>query len=155
MSEPLFRTTRRIEFADTDMAGIVHFANFFRFMEAAEVAFLRSRGLSVALTWEGEKLGFPRISASCDYVSPARFEDLLDVVVSLKRLGTKSVTYGFEFYRGSDLIATGNVSSVCCRIGVEHQLEAIAIPASLRSKISPSQDLTASESHTELSGEEG
>ena len=52
MTEP-FRTTRRIEFADTDMAGIVHFANFFRFMEAAEVEFLRARGVSVALTWEG------------------------------------------------------------------------------------------------------
>ena len=48
MSTP-FRTTRRIEFADTEMAGIVHFANFFRFMEAAEVEFLRSRGLSVRI----------------------------------------------------------------------------------------------------------
>ena len=70
----LFRTTRRVEFADTDMAGIVHFANFFRFMESAEVEFLRTRGLSVALTWEGEKIGFPRVSASCDYFHPARFD---------------------------------------------------------------------------------
>src|SRR3712207_1380462 len=65
-----FRTTRRIEFADTDMAGIVHFSNFFRFMEAAEVAYLRARGLSVRLSWEGRELGFPRVSASCDYLSP-------------------------------------------------------------------------------------
>jgi acyl-CoA thioesterase FadM len=57
----VFRTTRRIEFADTDMAGIVHFANFFRFMEAAECEFLRERGLSVAMEWEGETLGFPRL----------------------------------------------------------------------------------------------
>ena len=42
MSDP-FRTTRRVEFGDTDMAGMVHFANFFRFMEAAEVEFLRAR----------------------------------------------------------------------------------------------------------------
>ncbi len=55
----VFRTTRRVEFADTDMAGIVHFANFFRFMEAAEHEFLRSRGLSVAMDWEGERIGFP------------------------------------------------------------------------------------------------
>ena len=43
-----FTTTRRVEFGDTDMAGIMHFANFFRFMEAAEPDFLRSLGLSVA-----------------------------------------------------------------------------------------------------------
>ena len=40
----VFRTTRRVELADTDMAGIVHFANFFRFMESAEVDFLRASG---------------------------------------------------------------------------------------------------------------
>src|SRR5215831_6794970 len=56
MPEP-FRTQRRVEFADTDMAGIVHFANFFRYMEAAEVEFLRSRGLSVAMIWDGQKIG--------------------------------------------------------------------------------------------------
>src|SRR5580698_4301439 len=92
-----FRTTRRIEFGDTDMAGIVHFANFFRFMESAECEFLRSRGLSVKLDWEGQTIGFPRVSASCDYLKPARFEDLLDVTVSIDRIGTKSISYGIEF----------------------------------------------------------
>src|SRR5207245_4647998 len=92
-----FRTTRRIEFADTDMAQIVHFANFFRFMESAEVEFLRSRGLNVKLHWEGEVLGFPRVSATCDYLKPATFEDVLDVSVTIDRVGTKSVTFAFEF----------------------------------------------------------
>ena len=99
-----FRTTRRIEFADTDMAGIVHFANFFRFMEAAEVEFLRARGLSVALTWEGDMLGFPRVAASCDYLKPAMFEDVLDVSVRVARLGRKSVTYAFEFAKNGDVV---------------------------------------------------
>src|SRR5438309_970881 len=110
-----FRTTRRIEFADTDMAGIVHFANFFRFMEAAEQEFLRSRGLAVVMAWEGQPLSFPRVSASCDYLKPAYFEDVLDVTVRVGRLGRKSVTYAFDFSRGGDLLARGQVSSVCCR----------------------------------------
>ena len=42
-----FRCRQRVEFADTDMAGIVHFSNFFRYMERAEHEFLRSLGLSV------------------------------------------------------------------------------------------------------------
>src|ERR1043166_4389179 len=61
---PVLRTTRRIEFGDTDMAGIVHFSNFFRFMESAECEFLRQRGLSVKMLWEGRQIGFPRVSRS-------------------------------------------------------------------------------------------
>src|SRR5438874_7629677 len=109
-----FHTTRRIEFADTDMSGIVHFANFFRFMEAAEVEFLRSRGLSVIMLWEGQRISFPRVGASCDYLRPIRFEDVVDITVTLQRLGRKSVTYAFEFLLGAPLAARGQPSSVWC-----------------------------------------
>src|SRR5438445_3441025 len=135
MSAAVFHTTRRIEFADTDMAGIVHFANFFRFMEAAEVEFLRSRGLSVSLPWEGEHIGFPRVAASCDYLRPVTFEDLMDVAVSIERLGSKSVTYSFEFSKDGQVIARGQVSSVCCRILDDHKMESMTIPASFRARI--------------------
>ncbi len=130
-----FRTKRRIEFGDTDMAGIVHFANFFRFMESAECEFLRTRGLSVKLDWEGQTLGFPRVSATCDYVSPARFEDVLDVAVSIERIGTKSVTYAIEFTRGGAVIARGKVTSCCVKVGVNHQIDGVAIPASYRARL--------------------
>jgi acyl-CoA thioester hydrolase len=128
-------TTRRIEFCDTDMAGIVHFANFFRFMESAEVEFLRSRGLSVKLDWEGRTIGFPRVSARCDYLKPARFEDLLDVAVTIDNLGTKSVTYGFVFGKNGEDIARGKVTSVCCLVKPGNQFEAIEIPASYRQRL--------------------
>jgi len=131
----LFRTTRRIEFGDTDMAGIVHFANFFRFMEAAECEFLRSRGLSVKMDWQGQAIGFPRVSASCDYVKPARFEEVLDVAVRIDRIGKKSVTYAFEFARGGELIANGKVTSVCCRVLHDNQIEGIEIPAGYRTRL--------------------
>ena len=132
---PIFRTTRRIEFGDTDMAGIVHFANFFRFMEAAECDFLRSRGLSVKMDWQGQAIGFPRVSASCDYVKPARFEEVLDVAVRIDRIGKKSVTYAFEFSRGGELIANGKVTSVCCRVLHDNQIEGIEIPAGYRARL--------------------
>jgi YbgC/YbaW family acyl-CoA thioester hydrolase len=130
-----FRTTRRVEFHETDMAGIVHFSNFFRYMESAEVEFLRGRGLSVAMLWEEEPVGFPRVSATCDYFKPARFEDVLDITVTVERLGEKSVTYGFEFTRGGEAIARGKVTSVCCRVGANHKLEAVPIPAGYRERL--------------------
>ena len=92
-----FHTTRRIEFSDTDMAGIVHFSRFFVFMEAAEHAFLRSLSTSVSTEWEGNKIGWPRVSASCDYMSPARFEEELDVHLRVIRKGEKSMTTVFRF----------------------------------------------------------
>ena len=130
-----FHTTRRVEFHETDMAGIVHFSNFFRWMECAEVEFLRARGLSVSLPWEGYDIGFPRVSASCDYLQVARFEEVLDIAVTVERIGEKSVTYGFEFSRGGKVLARGKVTSVCCRIRADHELEAVPIPATYRARL--------------------
>jgi YbgC/YbaW family acyl-CoA thioester hydrolase len=134
MAEP-FHTTRRIEFADTDMAGIVHFANFFRFMEAAEVEFLRSRGLTVAMIWEGQRIGLPRVSASCDFLSPATFQDVLDILVRVQSIGKKSITYSFEFSKNGKPVAKGQVTSVCCKVAGDHRLESMEIPASFRAKL--------------------
>lgn len=129
------RTTRRIEFGDTDMAGIVHFANFFRFMEAAETEYLRARGLSVSWREGDRRVGFPRVSAACDYVKPARFEDVLDIEVTLEKVGTKAVTYRFDFSRGGEPIATGRVTTVYCRETPGHGLESQEIPAELRARL--------------------
>src|ERR1051325_1997679 len=109
-----FVTTRRIEFSDTDAAGIAHFSAFFRMMEQAEHELLRSVGLSVHDA--AEKIGWPRVSAKCDFQSAARFEELLEIEVRIARLGKKSVTYSHRFLRGGEQLATGEITAVCCRI---------------------------------------
>ncbi len=134
-----FRTQRRIEFADTDMAGIAHFSNFFRYMESAEVSFLHSRGLSVRFPWEGQHIGFPRVSATCDYFRPARFEDILDIAVILDNIGRKSVTYLFEFSFNGDPVAKGRITAVCCRILDDGSLKSMEIPESLKNILAGNQ----------------
>lgn len=129
------RTTRRIEFGDTDMAGIVHFANFFRFMESAETEYLRARGLSVSWRDESGRVGFPRVAASCDYVKPARFEDVLDVEVTLEKVGEKSVCYRFDFSRGGEPIASGKITCVYCREVPGQGLRSQEIPAEMRARL--------------------
>lgn len=138
MDKP-FRTTRRIEFVDTDMAGIVHFSNFFRFMESAEQDFLLSLGLGVQLVWEGEALGFPRVSASCDYTAPARFMETLDIDVSIRSVGRKSITYLFEFSRAGTRIAQGSVTTVCCKHLPDGTIQSLEIPVSLRDRLLQAQ----------------
>jgi acyl-CoA thioester hydrolase len=130
-----FSTTRRIEFGDTDMAGIVHFANFFRFMEAAETEFLRSRGLSVSWREGDRRVGFPRVSVSCDFVKPARFEDVLDIDVTLEKIGAKSASYRFDFSLKGEPVAVGRITSVFCREIPGHGFESLEIPANIRARL--------------------
>jgi YbgC/YbaW family acyl-CoA thioester hydrolase len=94
-----FQIKRRVEFCDTDMAGIMHFSNFFRFMEAAETAFLRSLGFSVGLCRGGLELCLPRVHAECDYLAPLRFEDEVLIHLLVEKKGARSLAYRFRFYR--------------------------------------------------------
>jgi YbgC/YbaW family acyl-CoA thioester hydrolase len=133
----LFHTTRIVEFGDTDMAGIVHFANFFRYMEAAEHALLRSLGVAVTTEVGDEKYSLPRVSASCDYLSPARFGDELTITLAVEKLGRSSIAYAFAFNKGAEAIARGTVTVAYCRVTPGKPLEAAPLPDVLRAKLEP------------------
>lgn len=131
-----FTTTRRVEFGDTDMAGIMHFANFFRFMESAETDFLHSVGLSVSWRRDGVKWGFPRVSVGCDFQKPARFEDVLTIAVTVERVGERSVSYRFDFSNpAGEPIAVGRITAVFCRSDAPGHLESVEMPADIRAKL--------------------
>ena len=122
-----FTTRRRIEFADTDMGGIVHFSRFFAFMETAEHELLASIGAPVHFEIDGREVAWPRVAASCDYRSPARFGDELIITVRVVRKGTRSMTWGFDIRAGERAVATGRVTSVCC-VMAAGGLESMPIP---------------------------
>jgi len=130
-----FRVSRFVEFADTDMAGIMHFSAFYRFMEGAEHALLRNLGFSVFSEAGGEVITFPRVAASCEFQSPARCEEVLDIDVTVERVGTKSVTYGFVFAHNGRSVATGTMTSVCCRIPHGGKPVSIPIPEAMAAKL--------------------
>ena len=75
MSGTVFQTQRRVEFRDTDAAGIVHFSVFFAYMEEAEHEFLRSIGLGVMMEIDGARISWPRVKAECNYRNAVRFEE--------------------------------------------------------------------------------
>jgi YbgC/YbaW family acyl-CoA thioester hydrolase len=130
-----FQTTRRVEFGETDMAGIVHFSNYFRYMEAAESEFLRSRGLSVSWNEGDRHFGFPRVSVSCDYQRPARFEDLLDIAVTLEHIGRSSIRYRHDFSLRGQPLAVGKVTAVFCQSVQHGPMTALEIPDSIRQRL--------------------
>lgn len=101
---------RRVQFAETDMAGIVHFSMYFRYMEEAEHALWRSVGLQIAPP-DG-RIGFPRVAASCDFKASLKFEDEFEVHVRVDAIGRRSLKYGFTLRRGDEILATGSMTSV-------------------------------------------
>lgn len=136
----VFIIERRVEFCETDAAGIVHFSSFLCYMEQAEHAFLRSNGHSVVHPVdEGGYVSWPRVKVECHYFSPARFEEILKISMQITRLGSKSVTYQFTFTSGVDnLIARGEVVAVCCHV-MNHgeSIQSIEIPEQLRTIMTP------------------
>jgi acyl-CoA thioester hydrolase len=130
-----FQTTRRIEFADTDMAGMAHFSAYFRLMEEAEHEFLRSLGLSVFLSDDAGPISFPRVKATCDYRAALKFEDTVAIAVRVTRVGEKSVTYRFAFTRAGTPVAGGEITAVCCRVSPVGPPIAIPIPAWIAQKL--------------------
>jgi YbgC/YbaW family acyl-CoA thioester hydrolase len=131
-----FSITRRVAFAETDMAGIMHFANYFRMMEDVEHAFFRSLGLSVSMQHDQKHIGWPRVSAKCDFSGPVRFEDELELRLRVVRVGSKSFTYEVEFLNHGKQVALGSATSVCCELAKDGRMISIGIPGEIREKLS-------------------
>ena len=127
-----FTTQRRVEFCETDAAGIVHFSSFLLYMEQAEHNFLRHLGSSVIEPLgNGWHVSWPRVHVECDFSGAAKFEDELKIAVRVTKLGVKRVTYGFDFTLNQQLIAKGKTVAVCCRVKPGEPLESIPISPSL------------------------
>ena len=125
---------RRVQFHEVDSAGIVHFSNYFRYMEEVEHAFWRSLGRSVVTPHGLEVMSWPRVAVSCEYRSPARFEDELTLSFRLTQVGGRSIKFEVDFHHGTELIAEGKTTAVCCGMK-EGVFSAMDIPDALREKL--------------------
>ncbi|MEI7927610.1 MAG: thioesterase family protein [Verrucomicrobiales bacterium] len=135
MHSPAFEIQRRVEFYETDMAGIVHFSNFFRYMESCEHAFLRSLDHELHGQLEGIETGWPRVHATCDYRAPARFGDLLSIRLFIGEVRNRSVRYRFEVSRDETLIAEGSIAAAHVALTPEG-IKAVPLPPALAVKLS-------------------
>jgi YbgC/YbaW family acyl-CoA thioester hydrolase len=127
-----FTYTRRVHFVETDMAGIVHFSTYFRYMEEAEHALWRSAGLTLGnLDRTG---GFPRVSATFDYKSPLRFDDEFEISIRIGNVSRRSFRYDFTFTRGGVLVGSGSITAVCST-KEDGRLRAIEVPPEMIARL--------------------
>jgi acyl-CoA thioester hydrolase len=110
MEHPLHRHSVEVAFADTDASGWMHFPNVFRYVEAAEHAFLKSRGV---LVFDRRQGGWPRVKVSCEYQKPMLSGDRVEIVLGITRIGTSSVEWQFEIRNAAgEVAAIGSMTNV-------------------------------------------
>ncbi|MTH77686.1 tol-pal system-associated acyl-CoA thioesterase [Paracoccus aestuariivivens] len=102
----------RVYYEDTDLAGIVYYANYLKFIERARSEWLRAVGVDqVAMKSEGLVFVVRRIEA--DYIAPARFDDNLTVHSSIHEMGAARITMCQKVRRGDQLLFSAVVTLVC------------------------------------------
>jgi acyl-CoA thioester hydrolase len=111
---------RRVEFHETDQAGIIHFSNYYKYMDTAVAEFFRALDLPGPITkyWGGtgkDEYDWPYIKTSCDFKKPARFDDLLNIHIWIKKIGNKSMTFEISFEKENVELARGEMLVVCCK----------------------------------------
>lgn len=139
-----FEYERRVEFAETDMAGIAHFSNFYRYMEVTEHAFFRSLGHGVHEKIEGVSVGWPRVQASCDFFKPIRFEEMIKIRLTIQEIRRRSVRYLYYFFKDSEsgetLVASGRMVTASVQLDRDTgAITSIEIPPKLREKLEAAQ----------------
>ena len=130
-----FKAQRRVEFSDTDMAGIMHYANFFRFMETAENGFYRSLGFSVVMKETDPRLGWPRVHASFDFHRALRFEDEFEIRIRIVAIDEGTISYSCVLSRGETRIATGRFTIACASRQPNQPMRRTAIPPEIRARL--------------------
>ena len=126
LPEP-FRFQTRIRFIDTDASGRIHYTAMFRYFESAEIEFMREVGLVY-----GKPYAFPRVHVECDFRMSIVHDDLIEIEVSLTKLGTSSMTLEFRTLKDRDLAASGAVVIVCMDRTTQR---ARPIPEELRARL--------------------
>lgn len=102
----------RVYYEDTDLAGIVYYANYLKFIERGRSEWLRALGIDQrALKDQGRVFAVRRLEA--DYLAPARFDDMLTVRSSLHDLGASRITMCQKVLRGERLLFSAVVTLVC------------------------------------------
>jgi acyl-CoA thioester hydrolase len=127
-----YRLARRVQFYETDAAGIVHFSWFFRYMEEAEHALWRAAGLSIH-PLESE-IGWPRIGASFEFRRPLRFEDEFEVRLKIAEMTRRTMRYTCELAQGETTVATGELTIACVLKRPNEPMKSIEIPSEIAAR---------------------
>ena len=103
----------RVYYEDTDAGGVVYYANYLKFFERARTEMLRNQGFEQDQLNAAENIIFVVRSVEIDYLSPARFNELLNVSAEVTEVKKASLTFEQLITRGNDVLCKGMVRIAC------------------------------------------
>lgn len=122
----------RVYYEDTDLAGIVYYANYLKFIERARTEWVASLGVDQVRLKAEAGIVFAVRRVEADYLRPAKFADDLVVETSLQSLGGARIVLEQVVTRGGERLFASVVTLVC--LGEDGH--AARLPAELRAKLS-------------------
>lgn len=105
--------TLRVYYEDTDLAGIVYYANYLKFIERGRTEWLRQLGIDQLAMQQATGHVFAVRRVEADYLRPARFDDLLTVVTGLAQESPARVVVDQKVMRGEEVLFTARVTIAC------------------------------------------
>jgi acyl-CoA thioester hydrolase len=122
----------RVIYGDTDQMGVVYYANYLRFFEAARNEFIRAKGLRYRDIEAEHGLLIPVVEVAVQYKQPARYDDLVTVEISLTEVRRASARFGYRILRGEELLVTGHTVHAC--VGLDGRVQ--RMPQDLLARLS-------------------
>lgn len=123
----------RVYYEDTDLAGIVYYANYLKFIERGRSEWVRSLGVDQVALKRDHGLVFAVRRVEADYLKPAKFDDELRVTTELLAETGARIVLDQVVWRGSDKLFTATVTLVC----LTETGAAARLPAEIRARIAP------------------
>lgn len=103
----------RVYFEDTDVGGVVYYANYLKYLERARTEWLRALGFDQGALMAETGLGFAVRSIAAEYLKPARLDDELRVIARIESHGRVQVMFDQRIERGDETLLTANVRIAC------------------------------------------
>lgn len=107
-----FISHNKVRMHDTDMAGILYFANQFRFAHDALEDMFEAEGYSILEFVDSHNFVMAIVHAEADYMAPLKVGDKLQVHLTIENFGTTSVTFFYSIFRVNELIGTAKTVHV-------------------------------------------
>lgn len=133
---PVFEWPVRVYIEDTDMGGVVFYANYLKFFERARTEWLRSLGVTQQALMDEHSLAFVVSNMSVDYARSARLDDELRITVKIGRIGKASIHFLQEIWREKTLLTSAQIQIVSVSLP---QMRPVAIPSGILARMQNKQ----------------
>ncbi|PZR58987.1 MAG: hypothetical protein DLM50_02265 [Candidatus Meridianibacter frigidus] len=143
-SARVFEARDRVRWSDVDIAGIIYFGAYVRFIELAETELFRELGFPYAEMFERLKIWLPRVHLDFDFYAPALMDDELVARTHVVKLGNSSITFRVIMQNAATAVVDAAATLVVAAVDRD-QMKSRPLPPELRSALKSCLPPTSSE----------